>query len=81
VSQLFQLPATERVTLIGHSDVGQWRLEFGGIAPAILSAAVDLLQGTRRAQAIVADRTQTTATVEPIAVVDFYPEGDSHAQR
>ena len=35
----------------------------------------------RGAAAVIVNRTQTTATVEPIAVVDFYPEGDSHAQR
>lgn len=31
-------------------------------------------QPTRIGAAVIVNRTQTTATVEPIAVVDFYPE-------
>lgn len=39
---------------------------FAGLPPA----------HARLAAAIVADRDHATATVEPIAVVDFYPEAE-----
>jgi hypothetical protein len=81
VSQAIELPSAERVTLTGHSAAGAWRLEFCGIAPAVLAAAVDLLQGTRRSHAIVVTKHPTSATVEPIAVVDFYEKEDSDVQR
>lgn len=74
MSQAIALPHASRLTLVGHGDAGDWRLEFSGIEPATLALVVDLLQGARRSHAFVANRTHTAITVEPVAVVDFYAD-------
>ena len=40
----------------------------------------EIISGPRLAAAVIANRDHTAAAIQPIAVVDFYPEGENHAE-